>query len=99
LHLPNTVEFTTYVGTSQFKVPIGQLSKGIDAMIDKFGYAIVLIHPDSFIKRGRWRSWSGDKTKAQIDANEIKKLENLIDLIKQRGIKISSFNKILDATR
>jgi peptidoglycan/xylan/chitin deacetylase (PgdA/CDA1 family) len=98
-HLPDTTDFKTYVGTSQFKVPIEQLAKGIDAMIDRFGYAIVLIHSDSFIKRDKWGNWNGDKTKAQIDENEMKKLENLIDLIKKKGIIISSFKKILDTTR
>jgi hypothetical protein len=68
-------------------------------MIGRFGYAIVLIHSDSFIKRDKWGNWNGDKTNAQIDESEMKKLENLIDLIKQKGIMISSFNKILDTTR
>jgi peptidoglycan/xylan/chitin deacetylase (PgdA/CDA1 family) len=97
-HLPSTTGFKTFVGRSQFKVPFEQIAKDIDVKIDRLGYAIVLIHPQNFIKLDKWGKFNGDINKAQIDKNEMKKLGNLIDLIKQKGLIISSFNKILDTT-
>jgi hypothetical protein len=97
-HLPSTTGFKTFEARSQFKVPFEQIAMDIDTNIARLGYAIVLIHPDSFIKRDKWGNFNGDIYKPQIDNNEMKKLENLIDLIKQKGLIISSFNEILDTT-
>jgi peptidoglycan/xylan/chitin deacetylase (PgdA/CDA1 family) len=96
-HLPYTTDFKKFVGRSQIKVPVEKVAKDIEVKIDKFGYAIVLIHPDSFIKRDKSGNFKGDYDQAQLDEKDMKDLEFLINLLMQKGIAISSFHKILDA--
>jgi peptidoglycan/xylan/chitin deacetylase (PgdA/CDA1 family) len=95
-YTPYTTDFKDFIGRSQIKIPIEVLAKNIDANIDTYGYAIVLIHPHSFIKldeSGHFISMDADK--AQMNMKDMKDLEYLINLLRQKGIVISSFHKII----
>jgi len=100
--LPYTTDFKKFVGRSQIKVPIEEVAMDINNRIDKFGYAIVLIHPQSFIKLDKSGNYTHevlvDVTQAQINYNDMKDLEYLINLLSKKGIEISSFHKILNDT-
>ncbi|MBI3638924.1 MAG: hypothetical protein HY223_01260 [Thaumarchaeota archaeon] len=56
--------------------------------IQKYGYAVVIIHPQEYSIR--YHSYYSN----QVDKNQIRDLELLIDDIKHSGIKIISINKI-----
>jgi len=96
-YLPYTTDFKDFIGRSQIKFPIEVIAKNIEANIEKYGYAVVLIHPQSFInldKRGHF--FSVDTNKAHMNGNDMKNLEYLISLLRQDGIVISSFHKLLN---
>jgi peptidoglycan/xylan/chitin deacetylase (PgdA/CDA1 family) len=96
-YLPHTTDFKDFVGTAQIKFPVEVIFKNINANIEKYGYAIVLIHPQSFIKLDKLGHFiSMDADKAQMDTNDLKDLGHLIDLLRQKGIVISSFHNVLD---
>lgn len=99
--LPSTTGFKKFVGTSQqVKIPVEKVAKDIYTKIDKFGYAIVLIHPQNFIKLDKSGNYTDpvkmDVNQAQINHKDMKDLEYLLTLMFQKGIVISSFHKILD---
>jgi hypothetical protein len=94
-HIPYTTDFKKFIGNAQIKVPIDEVAKGIWTNIDKFGYSVVIIHPQNFIKLDESGYFEGGK--AQIDKKQIKDLEYLIDLIDQKGVTICSFQKVLEA--
>jgi peptidoglycan/xylan/chitin deacetylase (PgdA/CDA1 family) len=100
-HVPYTTVFKKFVGTAQIKLPIDEVAKDIDNKIDKFGYAVVLIHPQSFIKLDESGNYTDavkkDVNQAQVDEKDIKDLEYLIDHLTQKGIQISSFHKIINS--
>src|SRR5580765_4851376 len=96
-YLPYTTDFKDFIGRSQIKIPIGLIAKNINATIETYGYAIVLIHPQSFIKLDEQGHFiSQDATKAHLNETDINDLENLIDLLRKNGIGLSSFNKLID---
>src|SRR6476661_6881042 len=96
-YLPYTTDFKDFIGRSQIKIPIGLIAKNINATIETYGYAIVLIHPQSFIKLDEQGHFiSQDATKAHMNKTDINDLENLIDLLRKNGIGLSSFNKLID---
>jgi len=96
-YLPYTTDFKDFIGRSQIKIPIGVIAKNINATIETYGYAIVLIHPQSFIKLDEQGHFiSQDATKAHMNETDINDLENLIDLLRKNGIGLSSFNKLID---
>jgi len=96
-YLPYTTDFKDFIGHSQIKIPIGLIAKNINATIETYGYAIVLIHPQSFIKLDEQGHFiSQDATKAHMNKTDIDDLENLIDLLRKNGIGLSSFNKLID---
>lgn len=96
-YLPYTTDFKDFIGRSQIKIPIGVIAKNINATIETYGYAIVLIHPQSFIKLDEQGHFiSQDATKAHMNETDINALENLIDLLRKNGIGLSSFNKLID---
>ena len=96
-YLPYTTDFKDFIGRSQIKIPIGVIAKNINATIETYGYAIVLIHPQSFIKLDEQGHFiSQDATKAHMNKTDIDDLENLIDLLRKNGIGLSSFNKLID---
>lgn len=94
--LPFTTSFKYFVGDSQIRVPVEEIVSSINANIEKFGYAVVLIHPQNFIKLDeRGHFLSNEPKNAQIDNHDVKDLENLIDLLIQKGIAIDSFHKVI----
>ena len=96
-YLPYTTDFKDFIGRSQIKFPVEVIAKNIEANIEKYGYAVVLIHPQSFIKLDkRGHFFSLDANKAHMNGNDMKDLEYLISLLRQDGIVISSFHKLLN---
>ena len=100
-HVPYTTAFKKFVGTAQIKLPVDEVARDINNKIDKFGYAVVLIHPQSFIKLDKSENYTDDVKKdvnqAQIDEKDIKDLEYLIDHLTQKGIEISTFHNLVDS--
>ena len=95
--LPYTIGFRDYVGRPDIKFPIQALAKNINANVEKYGYAVVLIHPQSFTVSSEQGTAIGeDGNKTQMSNKNIKDLEYLIDLLRQNGIGFSSFNKLID---
>jgi len=96
-YMPYTTDFKDFVGTAQIKFPIEVIFKNINANIEKYGYAIVLIHPQSFIKLDELGHFiSMDADKAQMNMNDLKDLGYLMSILRQKGIVISSFHNVLD---
>jgi predicted deacetylase len=97
--LPYTTPFKKFVGSSQIKVPKEEVAKNITSSIDKFGYAIVLIHPQSFLKLDSSGNFTNevkkDANKGQLNEKDIEDLTFLINLMTQKGIPILSFHEII----
>jgi peptidoglycan/xylan/chitin deacetylase (PgdA/CDA1 family) len=97
-HLPRMTGIDKYIdtvnGTKMTKPPIETILKDIDSYISEFGYAIITMHPPSFLKLDK----SG-KTTNVTDEERIEELRRLIDLIIARDISITTFSDIVGRYR
>jgi len=88
-HLPAMTVFKDYINGKWIKTPIKNILDKVVQNIAKYGYAVILIHPQDFMKIE-----NGKLTKI-LDENEMKDLSGLIDSILSKNIRITSFSKIV----
>jgi N-acetylmuramidase len=89
-HLPATISFNDYEDNNRIKNSIENILGNITHNIETYGYSVILLHPQDFMKL----DMEGNLTDT-LDENEIKDLSNLIDLILSRNIDIASFSNIV----
>jgi hypothetical protein len=88
-HLPATVYLKDYDNGKWIKNSIENIVINATNSIDKYGYAIIVIHPQDLLKIE-----NGEFVDILI-TNEIKDLSMLIDSILSRGVDIVSFSKVV----
>ncbi len=71
--------------------PIEKTINNLTQKIEKYGYSVILFHPQDFMKLDK-----KGKVTETLDENEIQDLSTLIDSIESKGIHITSFSKILE---
>ena len=87
-HISETVSFTNYVNGSWAPNPIKDIINNVTTNIDKYGYAVIVLHPQDFAK-----SDNGTFVNT-IDMNEIRNLSSLMDSLLANNITISTLSKI-----
>ncbi|HYT42888.1 MAG TPA: polysaccharide deacetylase family protein [Methylomirabilota bacterium] len=73
------------------KTPINDILSIVDNTIKKFGYSVIVFHPQDFVKTDQ----NGNVVNSALDTNQLKDLSRLIDSILSKGIKIVSFSKLI----
>jgi len=73
------------------KTPINEILSIVDNTIKKFGYSVIVFHPQDFVKTDQ----NGNVVNSALDTNQLKDLSRLIDSILSKGIKIVSFSKLI----
>lgn len=85
-HLPAMTTFKSDNGNGTWtKVPISTILDQIDFHVSKYGYAVVLLHPQNFVKL------KNNVFVDVVDENEIKDLASLIHSIESQNLKITTF--------
>jgi peptidoglycan/xylan/chitin deacetylase (PgdA/CDA1 family) len=87
--LPGMAYFQYIKDNKMFKRSLHDILENVTSSIDKYGYGVIVLHPQNFMKLDA----NGNLTDT-LDQNEIKDLSNLIDSILSRNIKIVSFSEI-----
>jgi peptidoglycan/xylan/chitin deacetylase (PgdA/CDA1 family)/3D (Asp-Asp-Asp) domain-containing protein len=90
-HIPESVSFEDYKDAKWIKNSLNSLIGNVTNYINKYGYAVITLHPQDFVKLD-----SNNTFVNIVDENETLKLSNLIDLIKSKNITITSFSKIIN---
>jgi peptidoglycan/xylan/chitin deacetylase (PgdA/CDA1 family) len=72
------------------KIPIEQILSDVDSNIKKYGYAIIVFHPQDFVKTDQ----NGNLTHI-VDQKEIKDLSSLINIIVSKKIPITTMSKLV----
>ena len=86
IHIPSTIAFKNYVNGSWIKTPLGNISDSILKNIKEYGYAVVVIHPQDFIKIDN----------NEFDVGSLNDLSFLIDDLGLKNIHITSFYKLVN---
>ena len=87
-HLPQTTQFNTFEGDNLIKVPINDIINNATKNISRYGYAIIVMHPEYFSKV---------VNETQPDILDKQKISDLIYVINHfisSKIKIVSFSRI-----
>lgn len=88
-HLPSTSSFKDEIDNKWIKSSITNIIENTTHNIDKYGYAVIVIHPQDFVKivNGIFVN--------EMDYDEIQDLSNLINFLLAKNISITSFSKLV----
>jgi peptidoglycan/xylan/chitin deacetylase (PgdA/CDA1 family) len=89
-HIPYTILFNEYINGSWNNISTDKILSAISANIKQYGYAVVGLHPQDFLKKDEKGELS------LIEEAGIKDLSHLIDSILSKNIHITSFSKVSD---
>jgi peptidoglycan/xylan/chitin deacetylase (PgdA/CDA1 family) len=92
-HMPQMTAFESFRNYRIFRVPINKIIKKIDISVSKYGYAVITIHPQSFI------GFTNGGYKSRLDSQQLSNLENLIDTILAKNIEIKSFSNAIEVNQ
>jgi len=84
-NVPETASLASKLGTAWNNRPLESAVGDIVASIGKYGYAVVTLNPSDF------ENFSNKDLAPKQDVGNLKKLGELIDKIKSRGITITNF--------
>jgi peptidoglycan/xylan/chitin deacetylase (PgdA/CDA1 family) len=94
-HLPQMAAFEDWEDEKPIRIPNDQILRDVDHYISKYGYAIVTIHPQSFLKFREGDSTSVSLEKSVLDPEQIEQLNALVQSILDKKIRITSFSKLV----
>jgi peptidoglycan/xylan/chitin deacetylase (PgdA/CDA1 family) len=103
-HLPQMASFETWKGQIPVRIPIKQVLKDVDTNMAKYGYAIITLHPQSFVKFKEGlqndQNATSEFRKVQrgvqvLDEHQIDNLQLLIDSILAKNLQITSFSELV----
>src|SRR5689334_15116266 len=91
-HLPAMTSFKDDNGNGTWiKVPIQTILNDVDDSVNRYGYAVVLLHPQNFAKM------ENNVFVDTVDENEIKDLSLLISQIKSAHLRITTFTNVIES--
>ena len=82
-HIPGTIGYKEYLNNSWFKTPLSVINNTVFSNIEKYGYAVILLHPQDFMKVDEKGNISN-----VVDENEISDLSFLINYMVSKNISI-----------
>ncbi len=90
-HLPGTIFFKDFQNGKWVKTPLVDILGNASRNIAKYGYAIVVLHPQDFAN-----TYNGTTTPTNsANKTEISDLSKLIESLKSRNVKIMPFDKVI----
>lgn len=94
-HIPGTIQFKDYMGGSigWVRTPINTILSALLANTEKYGYAVLVLHPQDFAKR------VNGKFVDVVDQTSIKDLSSLVNFLLSKNIHITSFSKLIREQR
>ena len=91
-HIPGMVFFKSDEHNKRaVKIPIRTILSDVNNSIRKFGYSVIVFHPQDFVSTDQ----NGQVVSSGLDVSQLKDLSQLIDEILSSGIKIISFDQLL----
>jgi len=88
-HLPATIFFKSFDNNKWVKTPLKDIIGNVSRNIARYGYGVIVIHPQDFAKSVNATTFSNS-----IDQKEVLDLSKLLDLFLSNNIRIMSFDKV-----
>jgi len=94
-HLPEMVSFEAFEGSKPIRIPLAQIISDIERCLSKYGYAIITLHPQTFVKFTETKSTDLSLKESMLDIDQINQLKSLIEKLLDNNIRITSFSKLV----
>jgi peptidoglycan/xylan/chitin deacetylase (PgdA/CDA1 family) len=94
IHLPETNEFERYQNHTWMEIPVHEILRDTLESINDYGYAVITLQPQSFIKTNS--SGKPDFTKQEIDIQSFYHLSSLLDSLLNNKVKMASYYDVVD---
>ena len=89
-HLPATIFFKDFENNKWVKTPLKDIIGNVTRNIARYGYGVIVLHPQDFAKSVNATTFSNS-----IDQKEILDISKLIDFFSSNNIRIMTFDKII----
>ncbi len=90
-HIPQMTSFENYTDGGQIVFnSINKILKNIYYDIPKYGYSVITLHPESFVKKTKGNS------SEVIDANRVNDLSRIIDTLRSKNISTTTFSAMIE---
>ncbi len=90
-HIPGTITFKSYVNGTWVSIPMDKIMTVLSANIKKYGYGVVVMHPQDFLisdKNGKFTN--------VVNNTEISNLSHLINSIQSKNEHIVTFSQLIN---
>jgi hypothetical protein len=95
-HIPATIFFKDFnKGLGWSKTPIDEIFKNATNNIEKYGYAVIVLHPQDFAVTSNENGAMENTFINSIDKREISDLSKLLDYLLSDNIKIKGFGGVI----
>lgn len=88
-HMPQMTAFEGFRNNRLYRMHINKIIKKIEINISRYGYAVITMHPQSFI------GFTHGEYKSHLDLQQINNLGILIDMIKSKNIEVRTFSNAI----
>jgi peptidoglycan/xylan/chitin deacetylase (PgdA/CDA1 family) len=89
-HLPTTVPFKLYLKGRRFDISVNNVLKCIMANVARYGYAVVVFHPQDFVEMDRDGNFTNN-----LQEKDIKTVSQLIDSLLSTNVRMTSFSRLI----
>jgi hypothetical protein len=90
-HVPAMAVFKSNEANKKpVKIPINQILSEVNSNIKRYGYAVIVFHPQDFVKTDQ-----NGKLTNHLDEKELNDLSNLIDYLLSKEIPFISMSKLV----
>jgi len=94
-HIPATIFFKDFQNGQWIKIPIDEIIKNASKNIAKYGYAVIVLHPQDFATFTRNNITSNVTYINSIDRNDILDLVKILDYLSSKNIRVAGFGQII----
>jgi peptidoglycan/xylan/chitin deacetylase (PgdA/CDA1 family) len=91
-HVPAMVSFKGYENSRPVKVPLDEILSTVDDNIKRYGYSVIVFHPQDFMYTDENGRIIDDSS---IDSTEFQDFTRLVDSILSKNIRITTLSEIV----
>ena len=92
-HVPSMISYKDYENGRPIKNPISSIIDGVEENVEKYGYSVIVFHPQDFAYADVNGRIVDDDS---LNATEINEFSQLIDKILSKNMRITTLSEIVD---
>jgi peptidoglycan/xylan/chitin deacetylase (PgdA/CDA1 family) len=92
LHVPGLVSYKDYENGKPIKNPVGNMMKTVNDNIEKYGYSVIILHPQDFAYQDANGTISEEN---RVNTTELNELSQVIDIFSSENKRITTLSEIV----